>query len=161
MEQYNKLNTIEKAWFTLGRCFNHILPQEQINVLHRLDLFMGNNSDAVSHYKEEKYYALANEISRFANVPDMLLEAKDLFSQAKQEGLQNNKEMAQYYFSCGNDYKVTVSPRLQIRDKNIDELDEALVKLGYKKLNGKADHTRWYAEMKQQTIQKANKKDSE
>lgn len=102
MEQYNKLNTIEKAWFTLGRCFNHILPKEQINVLHRLDLFMGNNSDAVSHYKEEKFFALANEISRFANVPDMLLEAKELFAQAKQEGIKINSNIAQYYFSWGS-----------------------------------------------------------
>jgi len=56
---------------------------------------------------------------------------------------------------------VAVSPRFQIRDNNIDELDKALLKLGYKKLNGKADHARWYSEMREQTIDKSKKMDSE
>lgn len=102
---YNKLNTSEKAWFTLGRCFNYIPTQEQVNVLHRLDLFMGDSNTAVSKFKEEKFILLANEISRFTNITNTLVIAKDLFAQAKEEKIQNEKEKACYYFYWGADWE--------------------------------------------------------
>lgn len=51
------------------------------------------------------------------------------------------------------------NPRFQVRDddEELKKLDNALIKLGYKKRDGSADRTRWYEDKKNESIKEAEK----
>jgi len=52
---------------------------------------------------------------------------------------------------------MAINQRFQVRDEELEELDKALLTLGYRNSKGGADRSSWYWEMKRKAIIEAEK----
>lgn len=104
MTNNENMKSIEKAWFTLGRCFSY-LPNQKI-ILEKFNLLSSDLPTDFTKFKEEVFFKIANEISRQELAEDILVEAKTYFAESKDTKLEPS--VAQYYFHWGVDSETII-----------------------------------------------------